>query len=78
MDMSGDFRDFALSFTRVYSLRRGSFLYRKKIPLLTASMPEAIRWKAFRDRKDAKRQTMEFTTWSILSKRKRRKYEPFF
>ena len=32
---------------------------------------------ACHDRKDAKRQAMDFSTWIILSRRKKRKYEPF-
>lgn len=73
--MSGDFHDrdnFAGRFARVYLMRRYPSYKSRAAYLSNYNI-----WRQFSDRKDPKRQAMDFSTWSILSKRKKRKYEPF-
>lgn len=62
---------FAFHHCRVY-LRR-----RKRPTWLGKGLSSHEVWLIFHDRKDAKRQSMDFSTWIILSRRKKRKYEPF-
>lgn len=77
MDMSGDFLHdwdkFAARFANVYLARRWPSYKSRSAYLSNYNV-----WYQNHDRKDAKRQTMDFSTWYIVSKRKRVKYEPFF